>query len=812
MLERVRVLDLTDEQGFLAGKILGDLGADVVKVEPPGGHRARRSGPFSGGAAGPERSLLWASYNTSKRGIVLDLARDAGRADFFKLAEAADVLLETASPGALDAVGLGAEELRRRNPRLVYCAITPFGQTGPRAHFQGSDLVVVAMGGNAAMTGDPDRAPLRCTFPTSHYHACAEGALAVVMALWNRERTGRGEFVDVSMQECQLGTLLSAVGQYALHNRLPRRTGARTGRTREIWPAKDGFVSFGLRGGRARAANLAATVECMAECGMAPEWLRAMDWARYDPGSLSDPELARLEEAFGAFFRTKTMRELYAEALRRRILLAPCNDARELLDHPQLRSRSFFTELEIADESARIEHPAFFVRSSAHELRVRRRAPRLGEHQVEVAQEWLAGSPRATAECAGSSALDADPRPDAGAFAGTKILELGAGAAGPVATRYFAEQGAAVIRVESRERPDFLRLLQATPGMGLDGSPMFILLNPNKRSVALNLTRPEAVALVKRLVRWADAVVENFAPGVMERLGLDYEALRAEKPDLVMVSSSLFGQTGPQRTYPGFGGQGSAIAGFNHLTGWPDREAHGPWATITDSLAPRFTAAALAAALLERRRTGRGQQLDVSQIEAGVYALCEAVVQCSATGASPCRAGNHDGRAAPHAIYPCRGDDRWIAICVRNDSAWQALTAVLGNPPWALESTLKTLAGRLARQEELDLRIASCTREREAESLMSELQAAGVEAGVVQNFRDLLGDPQLAHRQHFVRIAHPRLGDLVFERAGFRLSESPGALKTPGPDLGADTLSVLTEILGLSRQEAAKLVADGIAT
>src|SRR5271157_2718993 len=551
MLQSVRVLDLTDEPGFLAGKILGDLGADVVKVEPPGGDRARRSGPFGGGAASPERSLLWAAYNTSKRGIVLDLASDAGRAEFIKLAEAADVLLETASPGALDAVGLGAKVLRRRNPRLVYCAITPFGQTGPRARFRGSDLVVVAMGGNAAMTGDPDRPPLRCTFPTSHYHACAEGALAVMMALWNRERTGQGAFVDVSMQECQLGTLLSAVGQYALNGRLPRRAGARTGRTREIWPAKDGFVSFGLRGGPARAANLASTVECMAECGMAPEWLRAMDWARYDPGSLSDLELARLEQVFGAFFRTKTMRELYAEALRRRILLAPCNDARELLDHPQLRSRSFFTELEIADRSTRVEHPAFFVRSSARELRVSRRAPSRGEHQVEVVQEWLLGSPRAATRSESSSDLDADPRVDAGAFGGTKILELGAGAAGPVATRYFAEQGAAVIRVESRERPDFLRLLQATPGLGLDGSPMFILLNPNKRSVALNLTHPEAVALVKRLVRWADAVVENFAPGVMERLGLDYEALRAEKPDLVMVSSSLFGQTGPQRTYPG---------------------------------------------------------------------------------------------------------------------------------------------------------------------------------------------------------------------------------------------------------------------
>jgi crotonobetainyl-CoA:carnitine CoA-transferase CaiB-like acyl-CoA transferase len=810
MLRSVRVLDLTDEPGFLAGKILADLGADVVKVEPPGGHPMRKSGPFGGGKADPlERSLPWAAYNASKRGIVLDLKSRSSRDDFLKLVQAVDVLLETATPGALDSLGIGAEALRAQNPRLVHCAITPFGQTGPRAQFRGGDLVVVAMGGNAAMTGDPDRAPLRCTFPTSHYHACAEAALAVLMALWNRERTGRGDFVDVSMQECQLGTLLSAVGQYALHGRLPRRSGARIGRTREIWPAKDGFVSFGLRGGPARAANLAATVEFMAECGMAPEWLLAKDWRRHDPSVLSEEELARLEEAFGAFFRTKTMRELYAEALRRRILLAPCNDARELLDHPQLRSRDFFAELELGGGGARIEHPAFFVQSSLHELRVRRRAPRVGEHQVEVLQEWLAG-PRKETE--GRSERPTALRPDMGIFSGTKILELGAGAAGPVATRYFAEQGATVIRVESRERPDFLRLLQATPSTGLDGSPMFILLNPNKRSVALNLTRAEAVALVKGLVRWADAVVENFAPGVVSRLGLDFETLRSEKPDLVMLSSSLFGQTGPQRAYPGFGGQGSAIAGFNHLTGWPDREAHGPYSTITDSLSPRFAAAALAAALLEHQRTGRGQYLDVSQIEVGIYALSETVVQCSATGLSPCRVGNHDGRAAPHAIYPCRGEDRWIAISVRDDPAWDALTAVLGKPAWAGEPALSTLAGRLAREKEIDLWIASCTREREADSLMNELQAAGVEAGVVQNFRDLLVDPQLAHREHFVRIPHPRLGELVFERAGFRLSGSPGGLNSPGPDLGADTMSILTEILGLSPEEAAGLMKGGAAT
>jgi benzylsuccinate CoA-transferase BbsE subunit len=383
-LDGVRVLDLSDESGALAGKLLAELGADVIAIEPPGGARALRRGPFLGGVADPERSLAWLTLQTSKRGVTLDLAREPGRALFRRLAATADVVLETAAPGALDELGIGFAALRAEQPRLVWCAITPFGQSGPRAHWKATDLVAVAMGGNAGVTGDPDRPPVRCTLPTAYYHAGPEAALGVVLALLARETSGRGQHVDVSLQECQLQSLLSGPGQYARHRRPSVRAGARLGRTREIWPVRDGFVTFGLRGGPARAPGLVATVAWMHEHGMAPDWLRAQDWSRYDPNALSEAELERLEATFGAFFARFTMRELFDQALARRVLLAPCNDAREILAQPQLRERKLFVTLEYPELGAAIEHPDFFARIEPNPVRIRRRAPRIGEHNAEV--------------------------------------------------------------------------------------------------------------------------------------------------------------------------------------------------------------------------------------------------------------------------------------------------------------------------------------------------------------------------------------------------------------------------------------------
>ncbi|MFQ5514840.1 MAG: CaiB/BaiF CoA transferase family protein [Myxococcota bacterium] len=383
MLEGYRVLDLSGEPGFLAGKILGDMGADVIKIEPPGGHPDRRP-PYLAGIEDPERSLLWLALNTSKRGITLNLGDERGRELFQRLVAGADVVLESEPAGALESLGVGPEALRRSRPELVYTAITPFGQTGPWARYRAHDLVAVALGGNALTTGHPDRPPVRCSMPAAYFHVGPEAALATALALWARVNTGEGQLVDVSLTETQLQTLLSAPAQFAFHGRPTRRSGDRLGGTREIWETRDGYVSFGLRGGPARVANLRATAQYMAECGMAPEWLERYDWESYNHNTLSEEEVARLEEAFATFFRTRTMRELYEEAVKRRIMLAPCNDAQELIEHPQLRAREFFVKLEYPEFDAVIEHPAFFGRSSQGDIRIRRRAPRIGEHNAEV--------------------------------------------------------------------------------------------------------------------------------------------------------------------------------------------------------------------------------------------------------------------------------------------------------------------------------------------------------------------------------------------------------------------------------------------
>jgi benzylsuccinate CoA-transferase BbsF subunit len=379
-----------------------------------------------------------------------------------------------------------------------------------------------------------------------------------------------------------------------------------------------------------------------------------------------------------------------------------------------------------------------------------------------------------------------------------------------VATRYFAEQGAQVIRIESSLRPDFLRFLQPDGMKGLDRSPMFVLLNADKRSLVLDMKRDEGRAVFERLVAWADVVTENFAPGVLERWGIDVAALCDRHPRLVVVRSCLFGQTGPQRQYPGFGGQGSAIAGFNHLTGEVDGEAVGPYATITDSLSPRYVGVGVAAALWRLRRSGRGGVFDVSQIETGVYSLAEMVARESA-GAEPARRrGNRSEWWSPHGIYPCAGDDRWIALAVRGERAWNALRAEMEADGVDVPSEWDRRERRVRAADAVDRAVAAWTRERNGEALMERLQAAGVEAGVVQDFADLLRDPQLAHRGHFVRVSHAELGDVLCERSGYRLSRAPGRIRNAGPRLGADSREVLREVVGLGEAEIHALDRDEV--
>ena len=486
------------------------------------------------------------------------------------------------------------------------------------------------------------------------------------------------------------------------------------------------------------------------------------------------------------------MVELYELACETNLMLASANSPREIYASAQLAAREMFAPLDGIEGFP--VRPAL-VRSADDRVapaRARTGAPKLEEGRAGTAapDAWR---PRAQPKGTGAG----------GAWAGTRVLEFGSGAAGPIATRYFVEHGATVVKVESRSRPDFLRVYALGPGNphGLEGSPLFNALNVGKRSITLDLKNPEGVALAKRLMHWADGVLENFAPRAMRGFGLEYERVAAEKPDLVMVSSCLNGGTGPHRNYPGFGSQGSALSGFNFLTGWPDREPVGPFGTITDSLSPRFGAAALAAGLLYRRRTGRGVHIDLSQVESGLYSLAPWLLDFANNDVAAMRMGNRSLRAVPHGAFPCRGEDRWVAIAAWDDAAFERLAASIG-----LEASgLGTLEARLARVDEIEAAVSAWTRDREALEVADRLQAEGIEAVPVADFGDLNDDPQLAARNHFVHLEHPVLGDSIYERNGFRLSDAPSGYTEPTATLGEHTERVLSDLLELPAGERARL-------
>jgi len=802
-----RVLDLTTEAGFLAGKLLADLGADVIKVEPPGGDPARRRGPFVGGIEGPERSVLWLALNGGKRGITLDLEDSREREALLALVEGADAVIESSGPGLLEARGLGWDILRARNSDLVLCRISPFGQDGPLARHRGADLIAAAMGGNLYPTGNPDRPPVRCSLPIAHYHGGIEAALGVAFALWGREQGMAGQVIDVSLQEVMVMPNMTVPAQFPLTGFKGGRIGGgfrgAKAQFRELWPCADGFVSFALRSGPARVPGIIALVQYMDESGMAPEELKSRDWKAYNHNVIEQPEVDRIEAALAAFFATRTMQELYDAACERRLMLAPASTAREITASRQLASRDFFVDVEHA-VAGTLRLPGPFARSSLGGIGIRRPAPLLGEHNDEIL-----GSARPAPRRRGGGAPPS-------LFAGLKILEFGGGAAGPLGMRYFADHGATVVRIESQRHPDFIRLLRYTPGAegGLDASQMFAILNCNKLGVALDMSHPKGPDIARRLVQWADVVAENFAPRAMAKWGLDWDSLRRLKPDLVMISTCLNGQTGPERDYPGFGGQGSALSGFNHLTGWPDREPLGPYGTITDSLSPRFVGLLLASALLHRARTGEGQYIDLSQVEGGIVCLSESILTWTGAGEVLTRAGNRSRHAAPHGVFRCAAegddDDRWVAIAVQDEVEWQRFRSAIGDPPWAMDGRFATSSERLQNVAALERYVEEWTRPRLAGDVMALLQAAGVTAAVVQNFEDLHRDPQLAHRGHFRDVEHRVVGSHVCEMMGLRLSASPGDIRTPAPCLGEHTLQVMQEMLGMSSEEYETLRADGV--
>jgi crotonobetainyl-CoA:carnitine CoA-transferase CaiB-like acyl-CoA transferase len=808
MLSSYRVLDLTDHRGELASMTLGDLGADVIKIEPPEGSSSRRFPPFLEDAPEGERSLTYFAFNRNKRGITLDLSSDAGKAELLRLVEGTDFLFESAAPGAMAAKGLGFDELSRVNPRLIYTAITPYGQDGPYADFAASDLTLSAMGGQAALQGVPERAPVRITVPQVWLHAASEATVGALIAHARMLRTGEPQFVDVSAQATMVWSMMQGMVAHAIQGRDFERMGAvlqlGTISLPLCYQCADGYV-VALPNG----SVINKMVRWMVEDSVVPEeWMESEDWATYDIRLLQQQPLNHsIEEvldATGRYLKGHTKAELMERGLREGVTIAPVNTVQDLLQFEQLKARDFFAEAPLPNgKSARAA--GLPARAAGSPLKITRWSPRPGEHRAEVAAE-----PARTID-AGAAANSAVSNGRGLPFAGLKVADFTWLMAGPVATKYLADHGATVVRVETSNPPCRLR----AAGPYLDGVPganrsqFFGDFNTSKLSIAVNLKNEAGRDVARRLIEWADVVVENFTPGTMDDLGIGYEWAKTVNPSVVYASSCLMGQTGPAASFAGYGYHAAALAGFYEVTGWPDLPPDGPWSAYTDVVSPRFFAAVILAALDRRRRTGEGEHIDISQAEAALTFLSPQFLDFEVNGRIATRQGNRSDVYAPHSIYPCAGEDQWCAIAVETNEQWKALREAMVGPQWAQDTRFDSAEGRLAAQDKLDAGISEWTKERGPYEVMEVLQKAGVPSGVAQRSSDLMNDPQLKHRGFHRYLDHPEMGNVPYSGHQFRIRGYDSAPLFAAPCLGQHSEQVMRDILAMSEQQMAEVLAAG---
>lgn len=394
-------------------------------------------------------------------------------------------------------------------------------------------------------------------------------------------------------------------------------------------------------------------------------------------------------------------------------------------------------------------------------------------------------------------------------FEGLRVADFSWAAAGPIVTRFLADYGATVVRIESSTHMDSVRFggpfRDGVPNINKSG--FFAEFNAGKKSITLNMSDDDGRDVARQLVGWSDVVAESFAPGIMDKWGLGWDDVHRLNPRAIMMSSSLRGANGPQSNYRGYGGQGAAVSGLHLLTGWPDRNPAGPKGAYTDAIAPRFAMAALMAALVERDRTGLGQYVEMSQVETAIQFLATELMDYQVNGVVAGPQGNRSPYYAPHGAYPCEGEDRWVAIAVETTEQWERLVVALGSPDWAVDPRWLDDAHRLGAQDVFDEHIASWTSSRDAYEVMDILQSAGVPCGVVQKPSDLFDDPQLREREHFIDLEGGEMGRVGYNTSAFRLSETPGLPSRGTPDLGEHTEHVLRDILELDSTEVQRLLA-----
>ncbi len=789
LLDAVRVLDLSSGNADAVTRLFADLGADVLKVEPPGGNLGRDELPTLAGA-----SISFAVHNANKRSAVLDPLDEGDCGRFHDLAGYADIVVDSGLDGLASAFGTSGAELVTQYPHLVVLSITDFGATGPRSSLRATDPVLYAMGGSLSRSGPATGTPVLPPDGIASATSAVQAAWAALAAYYNRLRCGTGDYIDFSRFDAVVMALDPVFGAHGQAAAGIRRTGEWRGRPKNqdaypIYPCKDGYVRL---------------------CVLAPRQWRGLRRWLGEPEDFQDPKYDAIGARFAAWpeisalirgqFAERTMKDLVATGQAHGVPIAAVLTPSRILGSDHFRAVGAVADAELVPGVRTTVPNGYFV---VNGQRSGFRAPAPAAGQDEPC--WLAAPPVVPSP---SGKLGDYP------FTGLRILDLGVIVAGGELGRLFGDLGAEVIKVESAEYPDGLR--QARVGDAM--SETFAWTHRNQLGLGLDLRSPEGKEIFGRLVADADAVFGNFKPGTLASLGFCYETLRAINPRIVLAESSAFGNSGPWSTRMGYGPLVRAATGVTSLWTSDDPESrpdagrqHAFYDATTifpDHVVGRVTAIAALAALIHRDHTGGGASVHISQAEAVVNQLDTLYVTKAARAAGIARIRDD---TSLHAVYPCAGDDEWCVISIGTDDEWRRATWIFDRQEWADDPRFATGNSRLDNRRDLVELVSTWTRMRTPARAAELLQSAGVAAGPMNRPPDILEDPQLIERNLYRDMVHPLIDrPLPAETGPAPFQHIPPAPQRPAPLPGQDTREICRNLLGMSAEETERLIRERV--
>ncbi|MHC1478864.1 CaiB/BaiF CoA-transferase family protein [Frateuria aurantia] len=789
-LAGLRVIELPDGKTGMCGRLLAELGAEIILLEPPGGSQHRHAAPTVA-----ETSLQFEVQHVGKSSVEIDLETTDGRRQFEQLLNTAQLLIAAGQASEWPHANGGLEHLRTLNPDLVVLSITDFGLTGPYRNFLASHSVQIALGGVLCRSGLPGREPLLPPGRLAYEAAAVQAAWCALLGHWQSLQRDVGDLLDFSIFEATAQVIDPALGPAG--SAAAGLTASRL-RLRDRPPAVPLYPIFPCRDGYVRI------------CVLAPrQWLAMSNWLG-ENHRFSDPAYAqmgrRLEvidqinALIAAHFLPKTRTELVAEGRSRGLPIAALATPGEVLADPHFAARKAFSPWVAAiGITGRI--PASYLEIDRQRPDIRPRAPWSGEHSLEV----LARLPRR----AQSNAVEpATPTPPHRPLEGIRVLDMGVIVAGAETSRLLADQGAEVIKIECSAFPDGSR--QTLHGAAISES--FALGHRGAQSFGINLKNPQGLALFKQLVAVSDVLLSNFKPGTLQSLGLDYDELKRIQPGLIVADSSALGHSGPDSRSMGYGPLVRAATGLTGQWRYPDSEGgFSDGITIfPDHFVARVVATGVLALLIRRRRTRRGGQVSVSQAECILMAYSADFLHESLRAGSFSATCPHPGLDVPDGIYPCAGDNEWCAISVTSHPQWKALVQIIWPPDETYDDRLDHPEERMARRAYIDDIIINWTSRHDPRRVTDILQAAGIPAGYMQRPLDYATNPQMQARRFVRELVQPGLDTpLQVENSPVQASSLPEPEIRPAPLPGEHTREIASHLLGLTNAQIDALLDAG---